>query len=47
MMQMMMKCSWSMATVADKDGFNEVLPHGKWDNKIKTFIAARNTFDED
>ena len=40
-------CSWSMATGTDKDGFNEVIPHGKWDNKIKTIIAARNTFDED
>ena len=47
MMQMLMKCSWSIMTVADKDGFDEVLPHSRWENKIKTFIAMRNTFDQD
>jgi hypothetical protein len=46
---MLMKCSWSkwMATEVDKDGFNEVLPHSRMHDKIMTFIAARNTFDED
>ena len=49
MMQKMLFSSWKALVVAevDKDGFTEVLPHCPYHDKIITWNAIRDTFNED
>ena len=47
MMQKMLFAHWNAPVVVDKDGFTEVLSHCPYHDKIITFNAIRDTFNED
>ena len=49
MMNMLLQGSWKSLIVAevDKDGFSEVLAHCPYHDRIVTWYAIRDTFNED
>ena len=46
-MQMLAKSHWKAPVITDKDGFTEVLSHCPYHDKIITWNAIRDTFNED